>query len=78
MNGWKNTASMTVKELTDYLTNINPDIDVVVDGYEDGYDPIGHIHQKFVKPHSDPAWYYGKYEEGTGENTRLVLLISRN
>ena len=69
---------MTVKELTEYLANINPDIEVVVNGYEDGYDPIGHLHQKFIKPYSNPAWYYGKYEEGTGENCRLVLLISRH
>ena len=69
---------MTVKELTDYLLNINPDIEVVVDGYEGDYDPIGRIHQKFVKPHSHPAWYYGKYEEGVGEHSRLVLVISRH
>lgn len=69
---------MTVKELIDYLSKENPDIEVLVDGYEEGFDPIGHIHHKFVKPHSDPAWYYGKYEEGTGSSSRLVLVLSRN
>lgn len=69
---------MTVRELTEYLLRIDPDIEVVVDGYEGDYDSIGHIHQKFVKPHSNPKWYYGKYEEGTGTNSRLVLLISRH
>jgi hypothetical protein len=69
---------MTVKELTEYLLKVDPDMEVLVDGYEGDYDPIGHIHQKFVKPHSKPEWYYGKYEEGTGNNCRLVLLLSRN
>lgn len=69
---------MTVKELIDYLSKENPDIDVLVDGYEGDYDPIGHIHHKLVKPHSNPAWYYGKYEEGTGSSSRLALILSRN
>ncbi len=66
---------MTVRELTEYLLRIDPDMEVVVNGYEDGFDPIAGVHQKFVKPYSNPQWYYGKYEEGT---QKLVLLLSRN
>jgi hypothetical protein len=69
---------MTVKELIDYLSKENPNMEVLVNGYEDGYDLIGHIHHKFVKPHSDPAWYYGKFEEGTGKDSRVALIISRH
>ena len=68
---------MTVKELTEYLLREDPDTEVLVDGYEEGFDHIGHIYHKFVKPHSHPAWYYGKLEEGTGNNSRVALVISR-
>jgi hypothetical protein len=69
---------MTVKELIEYLTKEDPNMEVLVDGYEDDYDPIGHIHHKFIKPHSDPVWYYGKFEEGTGKDSRVALVISRH
>ena len=69
---------MTVKELIDYLSKENPDIDVLVNGYEGGYDNIGHIVHKIVIPNSNPAWYYGKYEEGAGSSSREVLILTRN
>ena len=69
---------MTVRELTEYLLRVDPDMEVVVNGYEDGFDPIANIHQKFAKPQSNPKWYYGKYEEGTGKYGKLVLLLSRH
>jgi hypothetical protein len=69
---------MTVKELIDYLSKIDSNIEVVVKGYEDGYDPIVNLHQKFIKPTTNPKWYYGKYEDGTGEESRLALLLSNN
>lgn len=69
---------MTVRELTEHLLRIDPDIEVVVNGYEDGFDPVANLHQKFVKPCTNPKWYYGKYEEGTGSNSKLALLISRH
>lgn len=68
---------MTVRELTEYLLREDPDMEVLVNGYEDGFDPVGHICHKFVKPYSNPAWYYGKFEEGTGSDSRVALLISR-
>jgi hypothetical protein len=67
---------MTVKELTEILLKTDPDIEVVVDGYEDGFDPVGRVVHKFIKPYSDPSWYYGKYEES--DTGQPALLISRN
>lgn len=69
---------MIVQELIDYLSKVNPDMEVLVDGYEGDYDHIGHIYHKVVKPNSNPAWYYGKLEEGTGEGSRLALVLSRH
>ena len=67
---------MTVRDLTEILLRTDPDIEVVVDGYEDGYDSVGRVVHKFVKIYSDPNWYYGKYEES--DSGQPVLLISRN
>ena len=69
---------MTVRELTEYLLREDPDMEVLVDGYEDGFDPVGKVYHKFVKPYSDPAWYYGKYEENTDSGSQLVLVVSRH
>jgi hypothetical protein len=69
---------MTVKELTEHLLRLDPDIEIVVNGYEDGFDPVANLHQKFIRPNSNPKWYYGKYEEGTGKKSKLALLISRH
>jgi hypothetical protein len=69
---------MTVRELTEYLLREDPDMEVLVDGYEGDYDHIGTIHHKFVKPHSNPAWYYGELEEGTGTSSRVALVLSRH
>jgi len=69
---------MTVKELTEYLLREDPDMEVLVDGYEDGFDPIGQIHHKFVKECSNPQWYYGEYEEGSGSSSKIALVLSRH
>ena len=69
---------MTVRELTEYLLREDPDMEVLVDGYEGDFDPIGSIHHKFVIPHTKPQWYYGKLEEGTGKNSKVVLILSRH
>jgi hypothetical protein len=54
---------MTVKELIDYLSKENPDMEVVVNGYEDGYDPIKTPFKKFVTEVPDAAWYNGLYDD---------------
>lgn len=68
---------MTVRELTEYLLREDPDTEVLVNGYEDGFDPISRVCHKFVKPHSNPAWYYGKYEENSDFGSNLTLVLSR-
>lgn len=69
---------MTAKDLIDYLLKVQPDMEVLVDGYEADYDSIRHIHHKVVKPHSHPAWYYGNFEEGVGEECKVALVLSRH
>jgi hypothetical protein len=67
--------NMTVRELTEYLLREDPDMEVTVNGYEDGLDSINNIFHKLVKPHSNPQWYYGKYEECV--SGKVVIVLSR-
>lgn len=68
---------MTVKELTEYLSKENPDIEVVVIGYENGFDSIKTIYKKYVKEMPNHAWYDGHYEESNGGRGKLVLVLPR-
>jgi hypothetical protein len=67
---------MTVKELIEFLSKEDPDMEVVVDGYEGGFCPVGLIHRQFVKEDPNPEWYYGKYEQATSDG-KVVLVIPR-
>lgn len=68
---------MTVKELTEYLSRENPDMEVVVFGYEGGFDSIKTIFKKCVKEMSNHAWYDGLYEESNGGIGKVVLVLPR-
>lgn len=67
---------MTVKELIELLSKEDPNMEVTLNGYEEGLDSINSICHKFVKYRLDPKWYYGKYEECDNSDKR-VLLLSR-
>jgi hypothetical protein len=67
---------MTVKELIEFLLKEHPDMEVTVDGYEGGYNPVGLIHRQLVKEDPKPKWYYGKYKQTTTEG-KVVLVIPR-
>ena len=68
---------MTVKELIEYLSRENPDMEVVVCGYEGGFDPINTIYKKFVKEDPDAKWYYGRYDETQQLGGKTVLVLPR-
>ena len=68
---------MTVKELIDYLSQENPDMEVVVNGYEDGYDPIQTPYKKFVNEVPNSKWYNGLYEASYNMMGKIVLVLPR-
>lgn len=68
---------MTVKELIDVLSNEDPYMEVVVSGYEDGYDSIGTVRKRYVIEDPNPRSYYGKYMECKNSNGKTVLLLPR-
>jgi hypothetical protein len=68
---------MTIKELTEYLSKENPNMEVVVAGYEGGFDPINTIFKKSVKEMPDRAWYDGFYEESNEGMGKVVLVLHK-
>jgi hypothetical protein len=66
---------MTVKELIEYLSKENPDTEVVVSGYESGFDSINTIFKKHVREVSDKNWYDGYYEQSQGDGGKVVLAL---
>ena len=68
---------MTVKELIDFLSKEDPDMEVVVDGYEGDYCPIKPIYKKFVKENPNHKWYYGPYEISSDMEGKIVLVLPR-
>ena len=54
---------MTIKELIEQLQTLDPDLQVFVNGYEDGYTdagPISNVVDMALYYHE--KWYYGKHE----------------
>lgn len=55
---------MKVSELIENLKQFNPELEVVVDGYETGYDILKEISQIVVIPASkNKGWYDGEYRD---------------
>jgi len=77
---------MTIKELIETLSTLDPELRVVTRGYEGGYDdiawPVGKDSPNVIDLalHVNPAWYYGNHERVSkdhqyGENIQVVKAI---
>ena len=53
---------MTVAQLIESLKNYPPDLQVVVSGYEGGYNDVGRFEKIKIIRDYNTAWYYGKHE----------------
>ena len=53
---------MKVKELIELLSQMNPELLVVVAGYEGGVDEIDKFEMCDIELNVNTAWYYGKHE----------------
>lgn len=59
---------MTVKELIQCLEKHDPDKQVVVRGYEDGYNGVRKVKEISIVPHPQQEnWYVGEYDEADNE-----------
>ena len=56
---------MIVKDLVDKLKTLPADANVLVQGYEDGFDDLKSVREIIVKKNQDAHDYNGEYEEAT-------------
>jgi len=56
-------STMTVKELIDVLQKLDPEMIVLVDGYEGGYDTPQAAERIPVIGPRETQWYYGDYTD---------------
>jgi len=56
---------MTASQLIEQLKAFPPEIQVVVRGYEDGYNDILQLKYVKIKTKPDSYWFDGEYEEST-------------
>ncbi len=59
---------MTTSELISELQKLQPDVKVVIRGYEDGYNDILALRPLRIKQRTDSHWYVGEYDDSTDED----------
>jgi len=74
---------MTAKELIRELNKLPPDMQIIIRGYEDGYNDILRLIPRMIIAHSEQkADYYGEYSDAGKENetgaTRAIELYGKN
>ncbi len=67
---------MTVRELIKKLQEFDSDKQIVVEGYESGYDDIQVIKEQQVVVQEDCAWWDGNYQLAD-EGQTVVCLIAK-
>jgi hypothetical protein len=72
---------MNVKDLIEKLKTFPADTQVLVQGYEDGYDSIKSVNEIAVVKNPDAADYNGEYEDveagGKGAVKSVVIMGNR-
>ena len=52
---------MTVQELINKLSTLDPNRRVIIQGYEGGYEDVGFISERSIKLNVNKSWYYGPH-----------------
>jgi len=68
---------MTVAELIKQLQAYPQALEVIVDSYEEGFDPVTDVKQQAIEKITDKSWYEGVYDEAKNSNHQAVLIRSR-
>jgi hypothetical protein len=69
---------MNVSDLINLLNQEDPNMKIVVDGYEGGYDELTKIKKICISPNPDNVWWLGKYEECIpAEGEEFAVLLPR-
>jgi hypothetical protein len=71
------SQALTVQSLIDQLKHYDPSLPIVVQSYEDGYDPLTHLRVLAIEPTTPhPAWYNGIYQENPQASQSALVLSS--
>jgi hypothetical protein len=67
---------MKVSELINLLSDLNPDAEVVILGYEGGCGSANHISRGILTRDVNSVWYYGphEFEKSDSESYDAVIL----
>jgi hypothetical protein len=68
---------MKVKYLIDLLLAENPEKEVLVQGYESGYDELDKVESKTVKKINNVEWWDGEFEFSESEDAESVIVLER-
>jgi len=69
---------MKVKELIERLSQENPEMRVVVNGYEGGYNELKNVRHIQIIPNPSKKWWYGEFEEAPDEaQAEIAILLPR-
>lgn len=68
---------LTVRQLIEQLQQFADDLPVLVQSYEEGYDPVTHLDELNVNRTYNRQWYVGIYEPATGQGERALLIASK-
>jgi len=65
---------MKIKELIAELQKLDPELMVVVPGYEGGYSEANGLHPIRLDLNVNTEWYYGKHEQNDNGTTDAYLI----
>lgn len=69
---------MTVAELMERLKEFDPNLPVVVAGYEEGYNDLSSVAPVRMIPEADTRWYCGAHADAdTGDEEAVTALLLR-
>ena len=70
---------MNVKQLIEFLSQQDPNMRVVVQGYEQGYDEVHLMEHVRITPNmnNDKPWWDGEFNETSSENAEIALWLPR-
>ena len=68
---------MKISELSERLQQFPPDLDVLVEGYETGFDPIHSLKVCPVERNAKAEGWDGEFEEAPGASQDALLILGR-
>jgi hypothetical protein len=70
---------MKVRELIERLTSEDPNMRVVIQGYEQGYDEVKIVEYAKIVPNTqkDKPWWDGEFNESRSEESEIALFLPR-